>query len=364
MSKKIDTTHILTAVGGVAVATAAFFLGASYGSKGKAEKETKPETSKSEETKTSDPKHPEVATTRVLAIATGGTSCRLAICERKKDPNGLVTVEVKKRETVGTTTTKTFLEDITKFISGETLDELGIASFGPISLDKSKEEYGNILATPKEGWSNFPILHQVKTLSGLKCAYMDTDVNAAAVAEFKKGNHGCKNSLVYITVGTGIGVGVVVDGKPVHGLTHPEGGHIIVRPDKEDQDFEGVCPFHKSCAEGFATNVSIAKRLGMSVHDLPTAPKDHDVWRRAAYYIAQICLNATLLISPEVIVIGGGVIKQETLLPRVREYFLELLNGYVKSSLFQTTNVDAYIKLPGLGDDVEIIGASLLSESK
>jgi len=227
-------------------------------------------------------------------------------------------------------------------------------------LDKTDDRWGSITTTPKPDWPNFPLTQFLRNNYKVTNTYIDTDVNAAALAEFTLGKHNCRESLAYVTVGTGVGVGLIVNGHPVHGLTHPEGGHISVKILKEDEDYTGVCPYHGNCLEGLVTNNSIAKRLGVSINDLPNVGDDDPVWGRVAHYLAQLCLNITLLVSPEVIVLGGGVLNQPTLLPAIHKEFRKLLNEYVKHS--KLTVIENYIRRPGCGDDAGLFGAALLNE--
>ena len=158
----------------------------------------------------------------------------------------------------------------------------------------------------------------------------DTDVNLVALFEYAHGSHeNVKESMAYITVGTGIGLGLIVNGKMVHGLVHPEGGHIRVPILKDDENFEGVCSFHKNCLEGLCTNVSIAKRLNKQVDDLPNESDENEVWDKVGYYLGICCANLTLTLSIEKIVIGGGVMNRTILYEKIRKHFHDCLKGYI-----------------------------------
>jgi len=157
---------------------------------------------------------------------------------------------------------------------------------------------------------------------------LSTDVNVCAVGELAYGNHGKINSCCYITVGTGIGVGVVVDGKPVTGLLHPEGGHFIP-PRYPGDDFKGNCPFHSACTEGLANAGAIAERCKMPIRELEKIPDDHKVWDMVAFYLAHLCSVLTCVVSPEVIVLGGGVLRRTLLFAKIRNHFKELLAKYL-----------------------------------
>jgi fructokinase len=189
----------------------------------------------------------------------------------------------------------------------------------------------------------------------------DTDVNGPALAELIHGNHkkGTK-SLCYVSVGTGAGVGLIVDGNPVHGAMHPEGGHICVKRHPND-NYKGDCEFHQDCLEGMVRISSLAARAGLEdPSDLPTLSDEHQVWDFFAYYIAQLCLSLTLTVSPDVIVLGGGVINRESLLPLIRNKFTGLLNRYVQVKTVE--DVDNYIIRSKQKQNSGIIGALELSK--
>lgn len=238
-----------------------------------------------------------------------------------------------------------------------TISYVGVASFGPVELNPADEKYGYITSTPKAEWRDTPLLRIIASQLGFHREIgFNTDVNAAALAEFKLGRHKCEHSLAYVTVGTGIGVGVICDGKILRGLVHTEGGHVVVQRHPKDTG-TSVCPFHSFCAEGLSTNVALASRLGVAVDTLETVSDAEEVWEFEAFYLAQVCLNITLLLSPEVIVLGGGVMKREKLLPMVRARFRELLNHYVAHPKLQS---DDYIVSPFLANS-GMMGAALLA---
>jgi len=298
-------------------------------------------------------------TENLIGIEMGGTGSKISIINRRWNTStNKYDYQVMSRFGVDSTTPEETVSRLLEFIRGQEFTQIGIASFGPVCLNPKDPYFGCITTTPKLQWQNYPLLATVKQKSGCENVFMDTDVNAAALAEYELGNHNV-NSLIYVTVGTGVGVGVVVDGKPVHGLTHPEGGHISVSLDPYDQDYEGVCPYHKNCLEGLVSNNSIGKRLGLStVHDLPTVDKDHKVWEVCANYLAQLCLNITLLVSPEVIILGGGIMNQPTMLSLIHKNFTKLLNNYVDHPKLK--EVHTYIKLPTLGMDAGVLGGAVL----
>jgi len=216
---------------------------------------------------------------------------------------------------------------------------IGIGSFGPVDLNVDSKTYGYITSTPKPGWKYVDVLGPIKSL-GLPIG-ISTDVNVAAVGELAYGDHGHISSCCYITVGTGIGVGVVVDGKPVTGLLHPEGGHF--KPPRYPGDtYEGNCSFHKDCTEGLANAGAIAARAGVDREALETIPDDHKVWDIEAFYLAHLCTVLTTVVSPQVIVLGGGVLRRKILFPKIREQFKIILNGYLQHPKL-LENVDKYL---------------------
>lgn len=202
---------------------------------------------------------------------------------------------------------------------------LGIATFGPVDLDRASPRYGHILATPKPGWRNFDLAGTVGNALGLEAA-LDTDVNGAAIAEAAAWGEG---DLAYATVGTGIGVGLVVNGRPVHGKGHPEVGHILIRRHADHAGFKGVCPYHGDCLEGLAAGPAIKAAWGTSLDRLP---HDHPAFAAEADYLAQLCVTLILTVSAPRIVLGGGVMAQESLFPLIRARTAALLAGYVAAT--------------------------------
>lgn len=204
------------------------------------------------------------------------------------------------------------------------LAAMGIASFGPAGVDRRRDDWGFITTTPKPGWSGTDIAGTIGRALGLTVGF-DTDVTAAAIAEGRWGAARGERTAVYVTLGTGIGGGVVIDGRPLHGRSHPEMGHIPVRRDPADESFAGVCPFHADCLEGLANGPAIRARWGASLSELPD---DHPGHAIIAGYVAQLCMSVEAMLSPDRIIIGGGVAKTPGLLPHVREKALALNAGY------------------------------------
>lgn len=240
------------------------------------------------------------------------------------------------------------------------LRALGIASFGPLELDPQAPLYGRLLRTPKPGWHDADLLAPFARL-GIPIA-LDTDVNAAALAESVwgagRGLDGAPlESMAYITVGTGIGGGVVVHGRTLRGLMHPELGHVHPRRHPDDAGFAGVCPHHGDCLEGLANGPAIVARLG---HELGNASTDHPIWDIEADYLGQLCAQLALTVSPQRIVLGGGVMQHTRLFAPIRARTRHWLGGYLARHAVEG-GIDDYIVPPGLDDRSGILGAFLLA---
>jgi fructokinase len=247
---------------------------------------------------------------------------------------------------------------------GGRVEALGVACFGPIELGRESRDYGHMLATPKPGWSHAPVLPRLAELLDLPTERVawDTDVNAAALGESRWGAGRGVDPLVYVTVGTGIGGGVIVDGRPLHGLMHPEIGHLPVPSIRLDDgrldDFSGAgCPFHDHCWEAMAAGPALAARLGHPADEVADA---HPVWSIEARYLALGLASCTLAISPRRIVIGGGVVESRAswLLPRVRAELRTILNGYVPRTEL-TDGLDGYVVAPTLTEPSSAIAGAL-----
>ncbi len=237
------------------------------------------------------------------------------------------------------------------------ISSLGIGTFGPVDLNPASPTYGWITKTPKPGWSNKPLLPPMRDELGVP-ALIDTDVNAAALAEWQLGAAKGLKSCLYVTVGTGVGAGLVIEGRLVHGLVHPELGHMMLRQEAGDPAPDGFCPYHRGCLEGLAAGPAMEKRWGRKAYELPP---DHEAWDLEAAYLAQMCMNAICAFSPEKIILGGGVMQQKHLFPMIREKTLSLLNGYVQAAQI-LERIDSYIVEPGLGTRSGAIGALLLAQ--
>ena len=238
---------------------------------------------------------------------------------------------------------------------------LGIGTFGPAGVTPGRPDYGYITTTPKPGWKNVDLLGQMqKALDHVPSAF-DTDVNAAALAESTWGagakNNATSGALLYYTFGTGVGGGFVVNDQPLHGLVHPEMGHVRIPHDTTRDPFPGACPFHGNCFEGLASGTAIGARWEMPAHELPD---DHPAWELQAEYVALAVCNSICTLSPETVVLGGSVMKRPALIPLVRTKVAEKLNGYIDSPAILTEEIDSYIVPPALGDHAGLLGGIAL----
>ncbi len=259
-----------------------------------------------------------------------------------------------------TTTPDDTLRRVLDFFAPEkkkgSLKAIGIGSFGPLDLDPHSSTFGYITNTPKEGWRDIDLAGRIRESLDLP-VYLDTDVNAAALGEQRWGAGRGKDDVLYLTVGTGIGGGAIVGGRLLHGLTHPEMGHIRVPHDFQRDPFEGCCPFHGDCLEGLAAGPAIQKRWGVQPEELPDG---HPGWQLEAGYLAKGIVNYILTLSPRIIVLGGGVARKTCLLPLVRTSTLKLLNRYIVSPVI-LEGIDSYIVAPELGNLSGVLGALALA---
>ena len=286
---------------------------------------------------------------KIGALEAGGTKMVLAIY----DENG---TELE-RLTMPTETPDVTMPKMIDFFKKHEIDALGVGSFGPLDLNPASPTYGSITSTPKLAWKDYPLLE--KLLDGQNIpAGIDTDVNAAIIAEVELGAaRGCENA-VYVTIGTGIGGGVYSNGKTVHGLLHPEVGHALLKPHPDDPNPRGVCPYHESCLEGLAAGPAIGARVQGDAKDLPD---DHPTFAIEAYYLAQMCVNLIMTLSPERIILGGGVMQREALLKQVRQETLRLLGGYIQSPAI-LEHIDEYIVAPELFPVSGLVGSYLIGK--
>ncbi|NGZ75092.1 ROK family protein [Saccharibacillus alkalitolerans] len=240
------------------------------------------------------------------------------------------------------------------YFSESGVKAIGVGSFGPIDLRPESRTYGFVTTTPKPGWNGFDFLGALRGSFGVPCGW-DTDVNAAAYGEAIWGAARGLDSCVYYTIGTGVGIGVYAEGRLLHGLLHPEGGHMRLRRHPDD-GFAGVCPYHGDCLEGMASGPALEARWGTKGHELA---EDHPAWEMEAHYIAESVASAILLLSPRRVILGGGVMQQQHLLPLIRRKAADILNGYVAAPEL-AEGLDDYIVAPGLGTQSGLRGALAL----
>ena len=276
------------------------------------------------------------------ALEAGGTKMVCAIGNEKG--------EILEQVSIHTETPDVTVPKLLSFFKEKRIEALGIACFGPIDLDRNSETYGYITTTPKLTWQNFNMVGTFKEELGVPVGF-DTDVNGSVLGEYTWGIAQGLHSCIYITIGTGVGVGVIVDGRLLHGMMHPEGGHILLHKLPQDT-YEGFCPFHKNCMEGLAAGPAIEGRWGQKAFYLMDRA---EVWELEAEYIAQALVNYTMLLSPQRIILGGGVMHQTQLLALVREKFKTLINGYIKTK--EIEDLENYIVLQSLDDKQGIMGA-------
>lgn len=291
---------------------------------------------------------------RLLAgVELGGTKC---VCILGTGPE-----DIRAQERIATRDPRTTLgqiEDVLARWIGEhgAVSALGVASFGPLALRRDRPEYGSIAATTKPGWSHTDIVQRFGRRFGVPIEF-DTDVNGAALAEGRWGAARGLQNFAYVTVGTGIGVGLIVNGAPVLGCTHPEMGHLRVTRRSGDR-WPGVCSFHGDCVEGLASGPAIEARAGVSADRL--AP-DHPAWSNVAHALGQLLHAMVLTTSPERILLGGGVMSSQThLFERIREELQRSLNKYVETDEVRG-GIASYVTAPGLGTLAGPLGALALA---
>jgi len=283
------------------------------------------------------------------AIEAGGTKFNCMVASGPE--------EIKAEIRIPTTTPEQTLQAVIEFFkSNGPLDAIGIGSFGPLDLDPSSQTYGFITATPKPGWSYANLVGPIRQQLCSKVA-LDTDVNAAAIGEGMWGAAKGLNTALYITIGTGVGGGAISAGIPIHGLVHPEMGHIGLPHDFQADPFPGNCPFHGDCFEGMTSGPAIQKRWGVPADQLPA---EHPAWDIEANYIAVALQSLILTLSPQKVILGGGVMQQPQLFPLIRAKVVQRLNGYIQSDTI-LKQIDGYIVPPGLGTRSGLFGALALA---
>lgn len=281
------------------------------------------------------------------ALEAGGTKMVCAVGDEYGN--------IAKRTVFPTDKPDITMPEMIGFFKQEAVQALGIGCFGPLDLDKNSANYGTITSTPKTAWRQFPIVDTfVKALH--IPVVLDTDVNVAALGEATWGAGVGDDTVLYITIGTGVGAGICIGGKLLHGLVHPEAGHILLAR-RQDDSFEGTCPYHQNCLEGLVSGPAIKGRWGESAEKLSD---NSQVWEMEADYIAQALTNYILVCSPNRIILGGGVMHQLSLFPLIREKVKVYLNGYVVHPMLEH-DIDQYIVPPLLKDNAGIKGALQLA---
>lgn len=280
------------------------------------------------------------------ALEAGGTKMVCAIGDEKG--------HIYDRVLIPSTTPDETMPEIIRYFKGRQMQALGIACFGPIDLNKDSPSYGHILTTPKLSWQHYDMVGVLKKAFHVPVGF-DTDVNGSLLGEVTWGSaRGLKN-VVYLTIGTGIGGGVLVNGALLHGMLHPEIGHMKLAV-MEGDSYQGSCPFHGTCLEGMAAGPAIEARWGKPAGELADRS---EVWELESSYIAQALMTLILTLSPQKIILGGGVMHQRQLFPMIRAKVKENLNGYLQTQELQ--DLDSYIIPAGLGDDQGILGAVRLA---
>ena len=280
------------------------------------------------------------------ALEAGGTKM---VCSIGNPQGGVL-----QRASFPTLTPDVTVPQIVDFIGKFDVKALGIGSFGPLDLNPASPTYGSITKTPKKEWIQYPLMTTLKDALGVPTG-IDTDVNAAALAEYTMGAGKGRGSLLYVTVGTGIGGGLVIDGKMVHGLVHPEAGHLLLQRHPKDT-YAGKCPYHANCLEGLASGPAVEARWGRPAKELADR---EDVWEMEAFYLAEAVANYVLTYSPQKIVLWGGIMHQSQLFSMVRTKVQELLGGYISNEKI-LKEIDTYLVPPALGENPGIMGAFAL----
>jgi fructokinase len=276
------------------------------------------------------------------ALEAGGTKMICAI----GDENG----NILHKTSFPTEDTAVTMPKIINYFKDKSIEALGIGCFGPIDVNPKSSTYGFITTTPKIAWRNYDIVGDFKKTLNVPIGF-DTDVNGSVLGEVTFGCAKDLDCVVYITIGTGVGVGVFLNGQLLHGMLHPEAGHMLMRV-REDDIYSGKCPYHGSCLEGLAAGPAIEERWGSKAIELKD---NHNVWELEAYYIGQAITNFIYIYSPQKIILGGGVMHQMQLFPLIRDKVKQLNSNYINTK--ELLNLDTYIVPSSLNDDQGIMGA-------
>ena len=284
-------------------------------------------------------------------VEAGGTKF---VCGIGTGPDDLITTSFP------TSTPDITLGSVVEFFTthhARAVQAIGVGSFGPVDLDPRSPSYGHITSTPKPGWEDFDLAGSIHRALGIPVR-LDTDVNAALLGEARWGAALGLSEAIYVTVGTGIGAGIMTHGRVVHGMVHPEIGHLHLPHDRARDPFPGTCPYHGDCLEGLACGPAMQARWGQPAL---TLPPDHPAWPLQAHYLALAAMNLTVTISPFRILFGGGVMQQKQLFPMMRSEFARIMNGYIRRPEI-LNDLDSFIQPPGLGDRAGILGSLVVAE--
>lgn len=286
-------------------------------------------------------------------IEAGGTKFVCAVATGPDD--------VRDEVRFPTTTPADVLGKVVEFFRQHHLQQpiraIGVASFGPVDPNPASPTFGYVTTTPKPHWAHTDVVGHLRSALQLPIGF-DTDVNGAALGEFRWGAAQGLDSFVYLTVGTGLGGGGLVNGRPIHGLMHSEMGHMRVPHDLQRDPYKGWCTYHGDCWEGLTCGPAIEERWGTSARNLPP---DHPAWALEAHYLALGVVNVITVLSPQRIILGGGVMEQTQIFPMLRKEVQALLQGYIQKAEI-TQEIDSYIVPPGLGSRAGVMGAIALAQ--
>lgn len=287
-------------------------------------------------------------------IEAGGTKIICAV----GDSTGKIYEQIRVPTTIPSDTMPEIIDFFRKIDEKTPLFSFGIGSFGPVNVNPASPEYGFIESTPKPGWSHFDFVGAIKKEFDLPVGF-ETDVNAAALGEHRWGAAQGVESFLYVTIGAGIGGGGMIGGKLLHGLMHPEMGHMLIPHDKTKDPFSGACPFHGDCLEGLASGPAMLARWDVS--SALELSADHPAWDLEADYLSIAMMNWIMVLSPQKIILGGGVMKRKELLAKIHQRVPDLINDYIQHPAI-TENIENYIVSPGLGEQSGICGTIVLAE--
>ncbi len=290
-----------------------------------------------------------------IGIEGGGTKYKIVAAS---DPENVLC-----RTTIPTTSPEETISKIISFLvplladNADRIRAIGLGQFGPIQVNPAAQDYGAILNTPKAGWCGVNLISELRKITSLPIA-LDTDVNAAAMGELHYGAGQGLSDFFYITIGTGIGGALILNKRIVHGLLHPELGHMLVPHNTGNDPFEGICRFHKDCFEGLASGPALLARWKKPAE---TLTEDHQAWDLESTYIAQALVNLFLTVMPQRFILGGGIMQQRHLFPRISRKFCQLINDYI-DVLKIIPEMDQYIRPPHLDHDAGMFGAIALAK--